>query len=314
MGLAVLKGTMRIILLSLTTLGAACATTPDPEPEEMASARASDLVVGTVPATAAACVTRYTYPWLALRIDCATTGDPSHWVMTCALPAGFANVETHRLERPPARYEATADAQGNLTHEVIDRVYGPHEAQVLPHDVTYAYDGEGRLAELTQRDASNGELLHLVVGARDGLGNPLAATLAVPPLAPRGVPFPATAQITHAYRYDASGRLTGDVGTYGDGVAFYDEAIRYDNAARRRDRTIVVDLSREVPDAGPGHNSRHELLDAAGRALLTTQTTEGDAAPQLTAYRYDAQGRATTTVTTRPDGFVGVVDYIYACP
>jgi hypothetical protein len=309
---------MRTILLSLTTLGAACATTPDPDAPPMESARASDLTIGAVPSTAAACLTRYTYPWLALRIDCATVhpgGDSGHWIMTCAVPAGFATQDTHRLERPPARYEATADAHGHLLHEAITPSLGPREADALPHDVTYAYDGDHRLTEIVQRDGAGAETLRLVVGARDADGNPLAAALTVRPLAPFGVPFPATAQIAHAYRYDDHGRLVADVGTYADGVVFYDEAIAYDDRALRRDRAIVVDLSGEIPGAGgPGRNARHELLDPAGRPLLTSQTTAGDPGPQLVAYRHDAEGRPLTTVTTRPDGFLGVVDYIYACP
>lgn len=309
---------MRTILLaSLAALGA-CASTPEPAPTPMTSARAASLADGGVPSTAAACLTRYSYRWLDVQFDCPTEhvgGDPDHWVTSCAVPAGFGSLtplDLHGLGAPPLRYEATSEA-GLLLHEVIDLLPGQSLGYVPEHDVSYVYDAQQRLAERIASDVNGVEIDHLVVGPRDAAGNPQSMALTTLPLVVYGVTYPATAHVATVYGYDADGRLVTDHKTFSDGVAFYDETIHYDDAALRRDRVVIVDVSGEIHETGPGYNTTHELTDAEGRLRELDHTTAGDVAPSVLTYHYDDRSRLTSTIATR-DGFTETVDYIYECP
>jgi YD repeat-containing protein len=319
--LAVLiHNTMRTILL--TSLLGACtsrAGSPDPVPARpMPTATVADVGNPDVPSTAAACVTRYSYPSLGLVVGCTTEhvgGDPLHWVTSCALPADRSGPESHNAVVPPDRYEATADANGHLLHEVIDDMptipYGYH----APHDVVYTYDDQHRLAELVQRDTSGAVIFDLVVGARDGDGNPLAITSTQIPFAPEGPPHPATGQTARTFSYDALGRLVADTATWGDGVTYWNETISYDDADLRRDASVVVDLTSEFHDGGgPGLNLTHDFFDADGNLLEEDHTVAGDSAPSVFVDRYDDLARLTQTITTQLDSFVYTIDYIYECP
>jgi hypothetical protein len=285
----------------------------------MPSASASNLGDGSVPSTAAACLTRYSYRWLDLRIDCPTEhvgGDPDHWVTSCAIPDGFASLDLHGLEVPRLRYEATAEA-GKMVHELIDLPPGLHLGFIPGHDVSYIYDSQRRLAEIVKLDVNDVEFYDLVVGPRDAAGNPLSIAITVPPIVSRtdGTPFPATAHVAHAYGYDAIGRLVVDHGTFADGVQFWDETIGYDDAALRRDHVIIVDDSAEVHDGtGPGYNTTHEFLDASGHVLELAHTTPGDDAPYVVDYHYDGQSRVSSQIIMSVDGFSAAIDYIYECP
>jgi hypothetical protein len=305
-----------ILLVSLAALGA-CASDPEPPAPPMPTARADNLPDGTAPATTAACLTRYTYPWLGLRIDCSTVdvgGDAHHRVMSCAIPADFGSLNLHGLSFPLLRHETTTDDRGFFLHELVDVPPGLHLGYVPGHDVSYVYDGLHRLAEIIQLDATDAEVYHLVVGPRDDVGNPVSLTIDVLPLAPFGVPLPATAHLAHAYTYDAHGRLIGDEGRYADGVKYYDETISYADAALRRDHVVLVDVSGETHDgSGPGFNSAHEFLDRAGHVLLVDRTVAGDPGPLVVGYRYDRHERLSTQTVTR-SGFTMKVDYIYECP
>lgn len=280
----------------------------------MTTARAADLADGGVPSTASACLARYSYRWLDLQIDCPTEhvgGDPDHWVTSCAIPAGFGSLDLHGRDVPPLRYEATSEA-GFLLHEVIDMPPGLRLGYVPAHDVSYVYDAQHRLAERIALDVNGVEINHIVVGPRDAAGNPQSTAFTTLPLVVYGVTFPATAHSTHVYRYDANGRLVTDQGTFSDGVAFWDETVHYDDAALRRDRLVIFDVSNEIHVTGPGYNTTHELTDAGGRLLQLDHTTDGDT-PYVVDYHYDDRSRLTRTIATR-DGFTETVDYIYECP
>jgi hypothetical protein len=307
---------MRTILLaSLAALGA-CASDPEPTAPPMPSARATNVADGSVPSTAAACLTRYSYPWLGLQINCPTEhvgGDPDHWVMTCAIPAGFGSQSLHDMPIPTLRRETTADA-GQLLHEVIDMPPEVRLGYISGHDVSYVYDAQHRLAEIIQLDAGGTQLSHLVVGPRDPLGNPASIAIDGQPLAFNGVTYPATARRVYMYSYDDVGRLVTDEARFDDGVKFWDESISYHDRSLRRDRLVIVDIGTETHDGtGAGHNTSHELLDSAGHLLEVDGMVAGDPGPYVVGYRYDLHGRVSTQITTR-SGFTAKIDYIYECP
>ncbi|HEY6179711.1 MAG TPA: hypothetical protein VIX73_34890 [Kofleriaceae bacterium] len=309
---------MRTILLASLALGACASDPATPPPRPMPSARAQDLVDGDVPSTAAACLTRYTFRWLDLQIDCPTElvgGDPDHWVTSCAIPDGFASLDLHGLGNLLLRHEATAEA-GQLLHELIDYPTGLHLGFIPWHDVSYVYDSQHRLSEMISIDPTGTLQSDLVIGPRDAAGNPLSMMVSVPPYVypPTGETFPATAHITHVYGYDAGGRLITDQGRFGDGVKFWDETVSYDDAALRRDYVIIIDDSAEFHDGGgPGYNTRHEFLDDAGRLLEGAYTTPGDPTPFVVDNRYDGQSRLSSQIRMSVDGHSETIDYIYEC-
>src|SRR5262245_4107717 len=111
---------MRTILLTVLALGACTSPPQAPPAPPMPSALLKEVVDSTVPSTAAACVTRYSWPQVGLQFDCPTEhvgGDPFHWVMSCAIPADFDAQRLHALGSPPVRYEASSDETGHLLHE-----------------------------------------------------------------------------------------------------------------------------------------------------------------------------------------------------
>lgn len=281
----------------------------------MPSAQSVSVVDGSVPSTAAACRTRYRYPGFDIQIDCATAlvdGDAGHWVTSCNVPPGFGQDGFHGLQIPPLRYEATAE-DGFFLHEQIDLASMP--TNYVPwRDVSYAYDSQHRLTEISKIAPNGVDTFDLTITARDAQGKLLAFDVTGPPLTdPMGQVFPTTAHSSHACQYDDLGRLVADQGQYDDGWKFWDETIRYDDRARRRDHTIIVDDSGETHDGtGPGLNTQHEFLDRSGQLLTASYTNPGG--PLTTVvYRYDDQQRVTSRIVTISGGLSSTTDYIYEC-
>jgi hypothetical protein len=282
----------------------------------MPTGHTSILNEGQVPATEAACRTRWRYPKDGIQIDCSTAlvdGDPDHWVTSCNVPPGLGDDGFHGLTVPPVRYEATAE-DGFFLHEQIDLASMP--TNYIPwRDVTYSYDSQHRLTEIVRVAPDGVTRADLVVGARDAQGNVLSFEVAGPPLRHpvTGQVFPATAHISHPLQYDSHGRLAADQGFYSDGWKFWDETIHYDDRARRRDRTIIVDDSGEIHDSGgAGLNTQHEFVDPAGR-VLTISYTQPDGPSEFVVFRYDDQSRVSSKIATVPGGFSSTTDYIYEC-
>jgi hypothetical protein len=271
---------------------------------------------GSVPATAAACRVRWRYPKDNIQIDCSTAlvdGDADHWVTSCNVPPGLGEDGFHGLEVPPLRYEATAEG-GFFVHELKDLASMP--TNYIPwRDVSYSYDSQHRLIEVTSVAANGVDMADSVLGPFDAQGNVLAIASTAPPLRHpvTGQVYPATAHSSHAFQYDVHGRLIADQGLYSDGWKYWDETIGYDDFARRRDRTIIVDDSGEIRDSGgAGLNTQHEFVDRAGR-VLTISYTQPDGPSAFVVFRYDEQSRVSSKIVTIPGGFSSTTDYIYEC-
>jgi hypothetical protein len=184
------------------------------------------------------------------------------------------------------------------------------------HDVSYSYDSQHRLTEITSVAANGVDMSDVVVSSRDAEGHVLSLEASGPPLTNpvTGQVIPATAHDSSAFQYDAHGRLVADQRLYSDGWKYWDETIRYDDFARRIDRAIIVDFSGEISEGGgAGLNTMHEFVDAAGR-LLTISYTRPDGPSAFVVFRYDDQSRVSSKIVTIPGGgFSSTTDYIYEC-
>ncbi|MEO7730003.1 MAG: hypothetical protein ABIY55_03455 [Kofleriaceae bacterium] len=302
--------------LSFVLAGACAADAPTVPPTDflVPTARASSLdgfdfaeLVGATPS----CMTRYDIAGLPPGVECHTAlidGNARHYVTTC--PAVHASLATtHELE---------LDAADRLIHDVA--VYPDVAGQSSrpgSYATTYHYDAQGRLAAMETESTRDGMPGRMVAfGEPDASGNASSAAVTSDPLVLDQV-YPSTAHSQWALDYDASDRLIGFQARFApSGNLYFDEAITYDDHARRRELSLKTDLSAEIPIFAPNLNPptrQYDLFDHDGRIIERRAIQPSAGHDWAVRFRYDEQHRLLTTVSDSAD-YHYTAREIYDCP
>lgn len=308
---------MRTLLSLSIVLAGACADAPTDPPADdflVPTARAAGLdgfdftlIFNTTPS----CMTRYDIVGVPRSAECRTAlvgGDARHYVTTC--PAVNPYLPTTR--------ELQLDAADHLQLDVATYPDIPGVAsRPGRYATTYHHDAQGRLTAMeTDSDREGMAGRTVVFGDVDASGNARSAAETNDPFV-FDRPYPSTAHSQWTLQYDAHDRLITFQARFSpSGNLYFDEAIAYDDHARRRVFSMKTDLSAEVPifPPNPGPPTKfYDLFDHDGRIVerRAIQPAPGDDWAQR--FRYDERGRLLTTIS-QSASFSYTAHEIYDCP
>ena len=233
------------------------------------------------------CITRYDFTGSLADAECLTEwvdGDPLHWITTCPAHDRLTEQEEVVVDEAGRRlFDATRDRGSAWTR-------------------TLTYDDLDRLIEI-RFDSENDETGDSVIAFTEfnERGQPLHMTRTGDDWNLGDHSIPANNEYG-TYEYDALERLIHHETRFSANDSLHvDIDIEYDDAARRRNWNVTVDISGIDPNAGgPGENGGSELFDEENQLVeldwFTPPGTVGMRDSFLRLYRYDDEGRLLTTV------------------